>query len=344
MSQLVTFYPNRITIIPERSPKKLIDCIDSVFGKLYPNAVNSDISENSLRNLKKKRNNMSLSKASKKKMLDSINSMYCLSKGRKIEYKKGKYIYNFKCSFITLTLPSEQIHTDKTIKSQCLNQFLIELRKKYQVKNYVWKAELQSNGNIHFHIVTDKYVNYLALRWRWNRIINKLGYVKRYSDRMSKLSLSDYAKLRKKPIEDVREAYARGKRCNWTNPNSVDVKSVKSDDELAIYLAKYLTKKASKDDIENDVSLKLRSECFGNIWGRSSSLSRLKYINRMPLSLIKRGIERIKNLKAVSSYKSDYFEVLSYRLSTLPKKLSDYITSLIIENAKFYHYPFTIPI
>lgn len=344
MSQLVTFYPNRITIIPERSPKKLIDCIDSVYRKLYPNAVNSDISENSLKNLKKKRNNMSLSRASKKKMLDSINSMYCLSKGRKVEYKKGKYIYNFKCSFITLTLPSEQVHSDKTIKSQCLNQFLIELRKKYKVKNYVWKAELQSNGNIHFHIVTDKYVNYLALRWRWNRIINKLGYVKKYSDRMSKLSLSQYAKLRKKSISEVKEAYAKGKRCKWTNPNSVDVKSVKSDDELAIYLAKYLTKKASKEETNNDLSLKLRAEDFGNIWGRSSSLAKLKYINRMPLELIKKGIERIKKLKKVKVYKGDFFEVLSFRLNKLPKKLSTYINELIIENAKLYNYPFTVPI
>lgn len=343
MSQLVTFYPNRITIIPERRPKKLIDCIDSVYRKLYPHAVISDVSENSLENLKKKRNNLSLSKASKKKMLDSINSMYCLSKPRKVEYKKGKYIYNFRCSFITLTLPAEQHHSDKTIKSQCLNQFLIELRKKYQVKNYVWKAELQKNDNIHFHIVVDKYVNYLALRWRWNRIINKLGYVKRYSEKMSKLSLSQYAQLRKKSISEVKEAYAKGKRCNWTNPNSVDVKSVKSDDELAIYLAKYLTKKVSKEEVNNDLSLKLRAEIFGNIWGRSSSLAKLKYINRMPLSLIKKGIERIKKLKTVKTYTGDYFEVLSFQLSTLPKKLSNYITSLVVTNAKFYKYPFPVP-
>lgn len=344
MPQLVTFYPNRITITPERSPKKLIDCIDSVFKKLYPQDVKSDISENSLKNLKKKRNNLSLSRASKKKMLDSINSMYCLSKGRKVEYKKGKYIYNFKCSFITLTLPAEQVHSDKKIKSECLNQFLVELRKKYKVKNYVWKAELQNNGNIHFHIVVDKYVSYLALRWRWNRIVNKLGYVKRYSDKMSKLTLSQYAKMRKKTISEVKEAYAKGKRNNWSNPNSVDVKSVKSDDELAIYLAKYLTKKVSKNENENDLNLILRAENFGNIWGRSSSLSKLKYINRMPLSLIKKGIERIKKLKAVKSYKGDFFEVLSFRLSQLPKNLSTYINQLIIENAKLYHYPFTVPI
>lgn len=344
MSQLVTFYPNRITIIPEPRPKKLIDCIDSVFNKLYGNGGNDNISKSSIDNLKKKRNNLTLSKASKKKILDSINSMYCLSKPRKVQYKKNKFIYNYRCSFITLTLPSPQEHSDKKIKKECLNQFLVELRKYYKIKNYVWKAELQNNGNIHFHIVVDKYVNYLALRWRWNRIVNKLGYVKKYSEKMSKLSLSDYAILRKKKIEEIKEAYGKGCRCHWTNPNSVDVMSVRNDDDLAIYLAKYLTKKASKEDNNNDLSLKLRSESFGNIWGRSSSLSKLKYINRMPLELIKKGIERIKKLKVVSNYKGDYFEVLSYRLSTLPKKLSDYITSLIIENAKLYHYPFTVPI
>jgi len=333
MSQLVTFYPNRVTIIPERSKQCIAQKIESVMRQSMKQRGITYVSPNSLDNLKKKRQSLKLSKSSKKKLLDSINSMYCLSKSRKVRMKTGKYIYNFKCAFITLTLPSSQQHSDVTIKKECLNQLLVELRKKYGIKNYVWKAELQKNDNIHFHLVVDKYVDYQALRYRWNRIINKLGYVKKYAHKMQSLSLSDYARLRKSKIEDVKKAYAVGKKYKWSNPNSVDVRSVRNDDDLAIYLAKYLTK------AEDGVNEKRILE-FGRLWYRSQSLSRLKYINRIDLSLVKKGLKRLEKMKDVRVFIGDYFKVISFRLSSLPKKVSNHIKMLVVENAKMYNYPF----
>ncbi len=32
-----------------------------------------------------------------------------------------------------------------------LNRFLEKIRYQYNVKSYLWKAESQKNGNIHFH-------------------------------------------------------------------------------------------------------------------------------------------------------------------------------------------------
>src|SRR3990172_4626610 len=331
--KLITFYPNRVTIIPERSKQCIAQKIESVMRQSMKQRGITYVSPNSLDNLKKKRQSLKLSKSSKKKMLDSINSMYCLSKSRKVRMKTGKYIYNFKCSFITLTLPSSQQHSDIEIKKECLNQLLVELRKKYGIKNYVWKAELQKNDNIHFHLVVDKYVDYQALRYRWNRIINKLGYVKRYAHKMQSLSLSDYARLRKSKIEDVKKAYAVGKKYKWSNPNSVDVRSVRNDDDLAIYLAKYLTK------AEDGVNEKRILE-FGRLWYRSQSLSRLKYINRIDLSLVKKGLKRLEKMKDVRVFIGDYFKVISFRLSSLPKKVSNHINMLVVENAKMYNYPF----
>ncbi len=34
------------------------------------------------------------------------------------------------------------------------------MKKSYQVDYYVWKAEPQKNGNIHFHILMDRWVDY----------------------------------------------------------------------------------------------------------------------------------------------------------------------------------------
>ena len=43
--------------------------------------------------------------------------------------KRTNLFTTYKIGFVTLTLPSEQRHTDNEIKKYCLNQLLIELRK-----------------------------------------------------------------------------------------------------------------------------------------------------------------------------------------------------------------------
>ena len=53
--------------------------------------------------------------------------------------------------FITLTLSDVQAHTDDSIKEHMLQPFLYWLQRYYNC-SYVWKAETQINGNIHFHI------------------------------------------------------------------------------------------------------------------------------------------------------------------------------------------------
>lgn len=80
------------------------------------------------------------------------------------------------CTFVTLTLPSKQKHTDKEITEFCINPFLAYSRKYFKIRYYVWKKELQKNGNLHFHFVTDRYIDALSLRRAWNRIINR-GYI-----------------------------------------------------------------------------------------------------------------------------------------------------------------------
>ena len=101
-----------------------------------------------------------------------------------------KHNPKYMCTFLTLTLPSEQRHTDDEIVRHCLNPFLVYARKYFHVKYYIWKKELQQNGNIHFHLVTDKFIDHAALRRAWNRVINKgavagvknpFDYVDRYT-------------------------------------------------------------------------------------------------------------------------------------------------------------------
>lgn len=92
-----------------------------------------------------------------------------------------------KMVMVTLTLSSPQIHDDKTIKRECLEPMLKFLYYNYGVENYFWKAESQLNGNIHFHILVDRYIDKKELQLNWNHIQNKLGYVDRYYDKTNKV-------------------------------------------------------------------------------------------------------------------------------------------------------------
>lgn len=60
------------------------------------------------------------------------------------------------------------------------------------MKNYVWRMEFQANGNVHYHIATDTYIDYFFIQKQWNAILEKLGYVSRYAQKMSGISLSEY--------------------------------------------------------------------------------------------------------------------------------------------------------
>ncbi len=142
-----------------------------------------------------------------------IDWMVLLSTVKDIKDKDGNYLYSFKLNFVTLTLPSKQVHGDKQIVDKCIQPFLDWCRRSKKVKYYFWRAETQANGNIHFHICTDVFLPWLELKVKWNSIVNKLGYVDRFAEKW-----------------------------NHRTPNSTDVHSLKQVKNVARYLAKYCGK------------------------------------------------------------------------------------------------------
>lgn len=227
-----------------------------------------NISESSLQNLKDNTNYYGdLSHNAQARLRKKINLMLYVTnnktlKGREqlgksidstIEISKGKK-YNksikYKLTFITLTLPSKQIHTDNVIKKKCLNQFLVELRKLKPNCMYIWKAEKQDNGNIHFHILFNQYLKWQIIRTNWNRIINKLGYVDRYSDNQKEFFKNGFRmsinKEDKRTKDQQFKAYKVAKSCGWSNPNSTDVHALYKVKHLGAYISKYISKTVTK--------------------------------------------------------------------------------------------------
>lgn len=338
-TSVLQLYPNRITITEKRQP---LNFAKVKFNKQCKSFLAFHKAQ-AVENFKAVKNPFILSKASKKKLLDSINSMYFLSEPRKIEMKTKKFIYNYRMSFITLTLPSKQKHSDVEIKKECLNQFLIEIRKHYGINNYVWKAELQKNDNIHFHLIVDKYIDFQAIRRRWNRIVNKLGYVDAYTEKMQKLSFAQYCETSaSRPdhnIKTLHEVFAKQKRSGFKNPNSVDVRSVYSKKELAIYLSKYIAKPVSKN--ENNISSEARQISFGRSWYRSYSLSTLEYKNKFLACEMKNLINYLRSVKdLVLEISNDFFTAFYFSAETLNTSFKAFHKKFIFENARMYNYPF----
>ena len=183
---------------------------------------------------------------SKKKMaLESINNLQKVGKVSTI--KKGSinkiekfltnwikalhyeaqiaYLHNFKPIhlpvFITLTLCSQQIHPDTVVKREILMPFIQELKRKYGIKYYFWRAELQKNYNIHFHLVTDKYIDKSHLQLCWNKHLNNLKYVDRFE-----------AKFR------------------HNNPPSTHIEKIDSLKKMTAYITKYVTKEENNHWID----------------------------------------------------------------------------------------------
>lgn len=88
---------------------------------------------------------------------------------------QGTYNYK-KLGMITLTLSKEQKDSDNNIKSKLLNHFLISIKRIHPDLNYLWKAEPQRNGNIHFHILIDKYIKKETIQILWNQIQQLYNY------------------------------------------------------------------------------------------------------------------------------------------------------------------------
>lgn len=158
------------------------------------------------------------------------------------KYKK-KHNFNRKLTFITLTLSSSQKHTDKQIKRTLLDSFLIKIQKDYNVKNYIWKAELQKNGNIHFHIIVDSFIHFKKIQLEWNLIQEKFGYI------------SDFEK-----------------KFNHKDAPSTHVTSISCSKVVSIYISKYITKKEKYKDTR---------KLEGRVWGCSDSLRELKYYEKL---------------------------------------------------------------
>lgn len=131
-----------------------------------------------------------------------------------------KFVFNpitmrqcsFRLTFLTLTISTNTMICHKEAYRDGLSPMLDWLRRK-GCRSYIWKAELQARGQIHYHITTNQFVRYDDLRKEWNRLQGKAGW-----------------------LTEFREKFRH------SNPNSTDIHAVQKVARLDLYLAKYIAK------------------------------------------------------------------------------------------------------
>jgi len=155
-----------------------------------------------------------------KRIAKYVELLYAAAKRKRIYSKVTKKWYYYKIGFLTLTLQSKQIHSDNEIHEKIFKPFIRFIKSKHPEFLYIYKAETQANGNIHYHLTTNSFIHYMDLRNAWNHYSDMLGYVR---------------------------------NSGIISPNSTDIKAVRSEKDLAVYLSKYLSK---NDDTRRKVEIK----------------------------------------------------------------------------------------
>lgn len=122
-----------------------------------------------------------LSPNARRKLTYAIKWLTIAAEEKEVYEKKRKSLVKWKINMITLTF-QENMQDDKLARL-LLSKWLEMAAHRFNVNSYVWKAEPQKRGSIHFHLITDVYIPHKELRYTWNRLLRKhgLGNVKNNS-------------------------------------------------------------------------------------------------------------------------------------------------------------------
>lgn len=174
----------------------------------------------------------------RKRIAKAITLLIQSSPERRVLNPVTMKFQKFKLSFITLTISDNKRNlTAKEAYKLLLEPFLRTCRERFGVTAYVWKAELQKRGQIHYHITSNAFIPHSQVRECWNNLQRKHGL-----------------------LNDFKARYGH------ENPNSTDIHSVYKIKNLEAYLVKYLCK------VEGE-----KAATVGKVWDCSLNLKKHNY-------------------------------------------------------------------
>lgn len=154
-----------------------------VYRSYRNNKISLHQEEQAKVNFEKKEYNGYLSRATKSYITKILDNWFLTVRHFNIHMALPAKQRQKQMVFFTLTLPSNQVHTDNEIKRQVLNKFIIICQRKGLFDQWFWRAEKQKNGNIHFHFLIDSYFDKKQLQSIWNDCLDKLGYIDKFEEK-----------------------------------------------------------------------------------------------------------------------------------------------------------------
>lgn len=97
----------------------------------------------------------------------AIGYLWLRTRRRHVQLADGRRV-NFRQGFLTLTLPGVATADHKAIKRKVLDPFFTYARNVLGLRDYVWTAELQDRGEIHFHVLVNQFLDKGRIRKAWN--------------------------------------------------------------------------------------------------------------------------------------------------------------------------------
>lgn len=246
--------PDRSNLTPEQLEKQRLKLIESrKGGDLYAGAYSG-----------------AMTLGARKRMTKAVTLLCQATKPKWITNPvNGKMQYH-KLSFLTLTVSSEKNITAKECYTLVLQHFIQWLRRTKKVTSYIWKAELQQRGQIHYHFIFPEFIHYREIRTEWNNLQRRAGLLDNYAQKYK-----------------------------HADPNSTDIHEMKNVRKTAKYVCKELGKDIDaikvkqKKEIQNDLKAGLISQELANqllqqleenkfftegkIWDCSDNLSSMGY-------------------------------------------------------------------
>ena len=228
----------------------------------------------------------------RRRLKRAIECLYMITPTVKVFNRSLGRQTKFRLSHLTLTLSAKQgTRSDKEINKFILQPFMRDCKRKLGMKNYVWKAETQENGNIHYHIISDLYCDYNIVRKFWNNHQNTFRF-----------------------IDDFKAVHGHD------NPNSTDIHYVKNDGQLAAYLMKYIAKNNTKE-----------RKIEGKVWDCSAKLKQFKYFaTNLSIEEDKVFAEALDQIQH-EQYNQDYFSIIKFKDSNYIKLMPEVMKQQYID-------------
>lgn len=243
---------------------------------------NPEVKADNMKEQRKKAYSGTLTKSGKKRMEKAI-TLLC-------QASPTRYIYNpiinrhhyHKLSFVTLTVSDSNLNRNANeVYKTCLRPLLQWLTKYKGVKLYVWKAELQKRGQIHYHLATPTFINYQELKNKWNYLQAKAGYLNGYYEKYKSYE-----------------------------PNSTDIHSMRKIKDAAAYLTKYFGKEEANSNESTENSKPETAKTVGKVWDCSANLKKAKYFTCEDSQTLDANIrDAVQTGKAYIENK-DYFSII----------------------------------